>query len=215
MIYLYDGHSSWHLGQSFPSGRFERNFSNLIAISGDTLAVVSDIDQPQLCLYRNVRGVWSKTESLSFTNKYAGVDFAMEGDHLVVSGRNEFKTQAVLLTYKFNHENQTWLKTGTFFPPGELSTLTIKDKVLVVTVNHYETDKEICGVVYRLSSNNEWKESVILKTIGQPVEDRWIFNFQVSTQNGFVYTSRVTVMRSYDSMIFVHNITKVFLDVDT
>ena len=83
-----------------------------------------------------------------------------------------------------------------------------------MTGNDQTTHKEVCGAVYKLSSKNKHvsEKFAILKTNGQPLEGRMV-NLGISIQDGLIYTGRVSGAYG-DDMVFVHNISKLPLEVE-
>ena len=84
--------------------------------------------------------------------------------------------------------------------------VTIKNNMIVATVNDRTTHKDICGVVYKPSSRKyHWEEVAVLKTNGEPF-DGGMLNWGVAIQDGLVYTGRVHSQKDGDSTVFVHSI---------
>ena len=214
-IYQYDGSSTWSIAQKF---KLEKQSLSL-AVYGDVLVV--GLPNPDEGI---VRGEWEQGQTI----KQDGVrDFALSvaiyGQHMAVSAYSGH-----VLTYMLDQHSNTWISNGKYFVPCELPYVSIRNNLMVATVNDMKNHPDECGIVYKLTettsnnnknnnngsftatksnnNNNIWVEFARLTTKGDPMTSDHQRHRAVSIEGQYIFTGRWDERGEVVGKVFLHQL---------
>jgi len=226
-IYHYDGSSTWNMAKNFKL----ESYGAALAVYGDILVVgLPRRDEGHIHIFNRVGGEWVQGQTIKQKYVDVGYSVAINGQHMAVSAHD-----GVVFTYIFDQRTNTWIGNGKHSVPGKRSFVSIRNELLVVTVNDMQNHPDLCGVVYNLmatptsnnnnnknnngsviattSNNNNnnsiWKEFARLTTKGDPMRNHQ-HHLAVSIKGSIIFTGRHDERGEGVGKVFVHELPKYY-----
>ena len=197
-----------------------------LVTSGTTLAVgipFADDADGIVHLYNNIRGRWIKQQTIRQPDVVDfGYSVTVYGSHMAVSGLGG-DSHSVIFTYQLDASSNTWINNGRFALENidflHLSSVSMHQNHLVVTVTDKDRHPGVCGYVYKLSQTPtynknggevfKWNHVGVLTTKTDPLTEDYQVHWAVGVDEQMAYIGRYDSADNGVGKLFLHDLSNI------